>query len=107
MPKLKTVRFFQRSSQTRYMSSYGPVMPTLLIRRTVFRDINVELLEDLSIDSYQQNNPSEPNKIEVDTKDDGETNPLRKFWTHEKILEVDAFFRHSDGDGEGQPSMLA
>lgn len=104
MPNLKTIRVFQRSSSQRYMWSYGPVMSSYPIRRTVFRDnkLDAELLEDLAIDAYEQDELLESNEIEVVTDDDGKTNPLRQFWSHEEILEVDAFFRHSNGDEEEQ-----
>jgi hypothetical protein len=108
MPNLKTIRVFQRSSRERYMWSCRPVMSSFPIRRTVFRDseLDAELLEDLAIGSYEQDDLLESHEIEVVTDDDEKTNPLRQFWSHEEILEVDAFFRHSNGDGKGQLGMF-
>jgi hypothetical protein len=102
MPNLKTIRVFQRNSSQRYTWSFGPVTPNYPIRRTVYRDneLHAELLEDLAIDTYEQAELLESNEIEVVTDDDEKTNPLRQFWTHEEILEVDAFFRHSNGQEE-------
>ena len=109
MPNLKTIRIFQRSSRERYMWSYGHVMPRFPIRRTVFRDseLEAELLEDLAIDSYQQDDLLESHEVEVITDDDEKANPLRQFWSHEEILEVNDFFRHSSGDDEELQNMLA
>ena len=108
MPNLKTIRMFQRGSSSRYMWSYGPVLPSIPIRRTVFLDseLDTELLEDLEIDSHQHGDLVESSEIEITTDGDENTNPLRKFWTHEEILEVDSFFRHSDEAGEEPQGML-
>jgi hypothetical protein len=109
MPDLETIRIFWRNSREHYMWSYGPVMPSLLIRRTVYResDIDAELIEDLAIHSSPQDDCVESHGFELITDDEEKTNPLRQFWTHEEILEMDAFFRHSDGDEEGRKGMLA
>ena len=84
-------------------------MSSFPIRRTVFRDseLEAELLEDLAIDSYQQEDLLESHEVEAITDNDEKANPLRQFWSHEEILEVNDFFRHSSGDGEELQSMLA
>ena len=85
------------------------IMSSFPIRRTVFRDseLEAELLEDLAIDSYQQEDLLESHEVEAITDNDEKANPLRQFWSHEEILEVNDFFRHSSGDGEELQSMLA